>query len=132
MAKIKTIEDFFEQREGQYSNLLQTIHRFVIVTLPEVEVQFKWSCPLYFYKGAVCYLNIMAKGAVAYLAFNRGFELSNESGLLNTDGNTSMVKKINIDSVQHLQQNQEAIKETLLEAFYLNHTNPLVFWFPKK
>jgi hypothetical protein len=132
MAKLKTIEDFFEQQDGAYSQLLRTINQFVVATWPEVEVQFKWSCPLYYYKGSVCYLNIMAKGTTVYLAFNRGFELSNESGLLNTDGNTTMVKKINIASLENLQENQDAIRSTLLEAFYLNHTNPLVFWSSKK
>lgn len=123
----KNMDQFFDWQNGKYEQLLKAVHITVQNLLPGVQVKFQWGGPHYHWHGHLGYLSPHTKSAGVYLGFVRGFELSDSHGLLNTDGNTTMVKKLYIQDLKDLHDKQNIIRETLMEAALLNETSKAHF-----
>jgi hypothetical protein len=124
MAVPKTLEEFFEWKDGRYSTLLRLAHQLLLQIIPEFDVKFQWAGPHYYYKGHILYLNFDSKSASIYLSFIRGTELSNESGALVGEGQTSFVRKLFIHSLAELDGKRDLIRATVMEAIILAEAGP--------
>lgn len=124
MAIPKTLEEFFEWKDGRYSTLLRRAHQLLLQIVPEFDVKFQWAGPHYHYKGHIVYLNFDSKSASIYLSFIRGTELSNQGGSLVGEGQTSFVRKLFIHSLADLDAKRDLIRATVMEAIILAESGP--------
>ena len=116
----KSFDEFFDWQDGKYTILLKAVHGQVQHMLPGVTTKFQWGGPHYHYQGHLAYLAYHTASSAVYVAFIHGFQLSNAHGLLNNDGDTTMVKKLFIHDLPDLSAKLEILRETLIEAAMIN------------
>jgi hypothetical protein len=107
-------QDYIERREGQQREIMQYLHD-LLSTFPEITGRLNYGLPFYYRKRWVCYLNPTKDGQVE-LGFPRGWELSNEQGLLETKGR-KQVRSVTFAKVEDIPA--EALLEVIQEAILL-------------
>jgi hypothetical protein len=83
-----SIEAFMEGQPAEIRPLLYQLHG-LIASFPGVYGKIAYKIPFYYRKSWICYLNPLRGGGVE-LAFTRGNELHDESGLLEARGRTQV------------------------------------------
>jgi len=109
------INEFIAQFEGQQKLILKKLHN-LISSYPRITAKIRYKIPFYYQKSWICYLNPVKYGGIE-LAFPRGNELSNSSGILDDKGR----KQVRGIEYRHLIEiDQAAIDEILQEALLLD------------
>ncbi|MEQ9036385.1 MAG: DUF1801 domain-containing protein [Gracilimonas sp.] len=92
----------------------------LLTSFPTVSSAIKYRIPFYDQKTWVCYLNPLKNGKVS-LCFLRGYELSNEQGLLESKGR-KQVLSVDFGSVDEIPK--DTIREIINEALFLDEAVP--------
>jgi hypothetical protein len=111
------IEEFVLDQAPYKQAIFKRIHNIVMNEAPNIEARFRFGIPFYDYLGWMCYMKSDRKGNGVYIAFIRGFELSNEQGLLEANGRTQ-IKSITYFDVKEIKE--EPLREIIQEALLLN------------
>ena len=93
------------------------LRSIILNTADGIEEKFSFKIPFYYYYGWMCYTTIERKTDSVYIAFLRGFELSDEQGILEEKGRT-MVKSITYTHVKEI--DEDVLLNILHEALLLN------------
>ena len=95
--------------------ILERLQHIILASAPQLEEKLSYRVPFYYYLGRLCYLNPHRRGVD--IGFCRGFELSNEQGLLAAKDRTE-VKTITYGTVAAIAE--KPLREILQEALLLN------------
>lgn len=113
------VQDFIYGHEGAQREVLLYFHN-LLTSFPGVTASIKYRIPFYNQKTWVCYLNPQKNGTVS-LCFIRGYELSNEQGLLESKAR-KQVMSVDFGSVEEIPEQE--IREIINEALFLDETVP--------
>lgn len=113
------VEDFILEQDHQTRQILNHLHQ-LISSYPDIIPKICYKIPFYYRKSWICYLNPLQSGKVE-LAFPRGNELSNEQGLLQSNGR-KQVYGVAISSVVEIPE--RIIHEIIQEAIILDQEIP--------
>lgn len=97
--------------------LYHKLRTIILSCADSIEEKMRYGIPFFDYYGWFCYLSPYKKDKGVYIAFLRGFELSNEQGILEA-GDRKMVKTITYTSIKDI--NEEVLLEIIHEALWLN------------
>jgi len=112
---LNPLEQYFLNQKEPLQSVLLYLRQVIKETLPEVEEQYKYKIPFYYYQGkSLCYLNILKNTNYVDLAFVNGFKLSNKQGLLKAGRGRKMVKSITYSNLESV--DVAILKEILVEA----------------
>jgi hypothetical protein len=110
-------EEYILSQPENYQPIFRRIRNIILNTAPGIEEKIRYGIPFFDYFGWMCYLSPLKNNKGVYIAFLRGFELSNEQGILETNGRV-MVKSI---TYTHAKQIDETpLREIIQEALLLN------------
>ncbi len=113
------VESFVYRYEGQQREIMLYFYQ-LLSEQPGVIAKISFGIPFFNRKSWVCYLNPKKDGSVE-LAFTRGNELSNHSGLLKA-GNRKLVRGIVFNSLKDIPFDE--INEIIQEALLLDEKVP--------
>lgn len=113
------VEDFIFGKEGLQQEGLLFFHDLFYNSL-DLQPKIRYKIPFYYKKSWIFYLNPIKDHSID-LAFIRGNELSNSSGLLETKGR-KQIKSITFQKIDDLPM--EALMEVIQEAILLDETVP--------
>lgn len=112
-------EDFILRHEGNQKEVMLYFHN-LLTSFPTVSPALKYRIPFYDQNTWFCYLNPLNNGKVS-LCFLRGYELSNEQGLLESKGR-KQVLSVDFGTVDEIPK--DTIREIINEALFLDETVP--------
>ena len=122
-----TVEEYIANRSPAIQPLLIQLRRLILDSSPQMYEKISWGIPFFYCKGHVCYLNSPKSGPERVeLAFLRGFELSDEAGLLRDQGRKT-VKSITFTAGQRFagqSVDDVRIRQYVQEAVLLNELAP--------
>jgi hypothetical protein len=95
--------------------ILSRLQQLILASAPQLEEKLSYRIPFYYYFGRLCYLNPHRQGVD--IGFCRGFELSNEQGLLEAKDRKE-VKTITYRTPDVIAE--RPLREILQEALLLN------------
>ncbi len=113
------VEDYIYSREDNQQELLFYFHN-LLTSFPGVTSKIRFRIPFYYQKTWVCYLNPLKNSGIS-LCFLRGYELSNEQGLLESKGR-KQVTSIDFSSVDDIPEKE--VREIINEALLLDEMVP--------
>lgn len=116
---MKEVEDYIYSFEDERKNVLLYFHE-LLTSFPTVTCKIRYKIPFYYQNTWVCYLNPVKPNKIA-LCFLRGYELSNEQGLLESK-ERKHVSSVEFSSVDEIPKT--AIREIINEALFLDETVP--------
>lgn len=116
---MQTLEGFINSFEGDQHELLHYFHD-LLISFPGVSYKIRYKIPFYDQNTWVCYLNPVKPNKIA-LCFLRGYELSNEQGILESKGR-KQVLSIEFSTVDEIPKKE--IYEIIKEALFLDETVP--------
>ncbi|HBX67365.1 MAG: hypothetical protein CL670_02200 [Balneola sp.] len=116
---MSVVLNFIESHEGNQREVMLYFHN-LLTAYPTVTASIKYRIPFYDQKTWVCYLSPLKNGKVS-LSFIRGYELSNEQGLLESKGR-KQVLSVDFEKVDEIPKN--TIREVINEALFLDETIP--------
>jgi hypothetical protein len=94
------------------------LHQRLLELVPGVELATKWGVPFYQFHGNLAYLNWDKPQQQLYLAFYKGNQLPDPHGLLRSDRDVSMVRKVYLPDVATV--HHQAFAELIQHAVDLN------------
>lgn len=113
------VKNFIFRHEENQREVMLYFHN-LLTSFPTVSSAIKYRIPFYDQKTWVCYLNPLKNGKVS-LCFLRGYELSNEQGLLESKGR-KQVLSVDFGTVEEIPK--DTIREIINEALFLDETVP--------
>jgi hypothetical protein len=116
---LSSVLNFIHSHEGNQQEVMLYFHS-LLTEFPTVRAVIKYKIPFYDQNTWVCYLNPLKNDKVS-LCFLRGYELSNEQGLLESKGR-KQVLSIDFGSVEEIPKT--AIREIINEALFLDEAVP--------
>ncbi len=116
--KSKSIEYYIAKQATEVTQLMYFIREVILDAHPALTESMKYGVPFYSLKRNICYLTHNKKDGV-YIGFIQGRKLSNEQGLLISDGR-KQVKILQFESLKDAQQKTSLLNEVLNEAFILD------------
>ncbi len=114
-----SVEDFIYRHEGNQREVMLYFHD-LLTSFPTVTSAIKYRIPFYDQNTWVCYLNPLKNDKVS-LCFIRGYELSNEQGILESKGR-KQVLSVDFGCIDEIPK--DAIREIINEALFLDETVP--------
>ncbi len=111
------ITDYILRQSPNQQAILKRLRSIILNATDGIEEKFSFKIPFYYYYGWMCYTTIERKTDKVYIAFIRGFELSDEQGILEAKGRT-MVKSITYANAKEV--DEEILLPILHEAMLLN------------
>ena len=121
----REVEVFILEQETLIRRTLLCLHQ-LLMTYPGVTAKIAYRIPFYYRKSWICYLNPIKEGCVE-LAFTRGNELMDESGLLESRGR-SQVSGIQYNNPSEI--DPARLNPILQQAILIDGTSP--YRSPKK
>jgi len=82
MNKYNSIENFIESQEHVISALLNQLRNLILNAHPKMRERFLFNTAMFGIKNELCYFVILNKNIGIEVGFHRGFQMSNERGLL--------------------------------------------------
>ena len=116
---MQTVEDYIYGFEGDQQEVLLYFHD-VLTSFPAVTTKIRYKIPFYYQNTWVCYLNPVKPDKIA-ICFLRGYEMSNEQGLLESKGR-KQVLSAEFASVDEIPK--KLMNEIINEALFLDETVP--------
>ncbi|MEM9858188.1 MAG: DUF1801 domain-containing protein [Bacteroidota bacterium] len=113
------VEEFIHSYEGNQGRVLSYLHHILAKEL-ELLPKIRFRIPFYYRRSWICYLNPTKRATIEF-CFLRGNELSNEQGLLNTNGR-KQVAGIEIETLTNLPESE--LREVIHEALLLDEMVP--------
>lgn len=116
MSKVET---YISRQSDRQQSVLLWLHGY-LTSFPSVSATIRYGIPFYDQTTWVCYLSALKNSHVS-LSFVRGYELSNEQGVLKSKGRKQILSA-EFESLESIPK--QAIKEIINEALILDETLP--------
>ncbi|MEM8565906.1 MAG: DUF1801 domain-containing protein [Bacteroidota bacterium] len=113
------VDGFIERYDGEQRKILSHLHSILANEL-ELLPKIRFKVPFYYRRSWICYLNPTKRHSIEF-CFLRGNELSNEQGLLKSNGR-KQVYGLEIDELSGLPEAQ--LREVIHEALILDDSVP--------
>lgn len=110
-------EEYIISQPEHLQPLFKKLRSVVLHAADSIDEKIRFGIPFFDYYGWFCYLSPYKKDRGVYIAFLRGFELSNEQGILEA-GDRKMVKTITYTYVKDIEE--QVLTEIIQEALWLN------------
>ena len=97
---MKPVELYILNQPEPYRSILLHVQAVIELTLPDIQLQFKYKIPFYYYQGKpFVYLNATHKRGYVDVAFIKGYQLKLHQNCL--DGATrTLVKSLHYESLE--------------------------------
>ena len=115
----REVEGFILEQEPLTRRTLLGLHQ-LLMTYPGITAKIAYRIPFYYRRSRICYLNPLKGGGVE-LAFTRGNELMDESGMLESRGR-AQVSGIRYNSPADI--DTDGLNPLLQQAILLDETVP--------
>lgn len=122
MKKYISIEDFIENQEENIRELLWQIRQTILNAHPKMRERFLFNTAMFGVKKELCYFGIIKKNIGIEIGFHRGFQLSNEQGLLESK-KRQYIHGITFKDLVDFKEKGLAFNEILQEAIILDEIN---------
>ncbi len=119
MKKYLSFEDFAQNQDSELGELLWTIRGTILNAHPRMKEKILYGMPMYAVKKEICYFGIIRKKTGIEIGFHRGFQLANETGILDPK-NRKYIAGITFKDVADFKQKRIIFIETLQEAIILD------------
>ena len=122
MKKYTSVDEFIDYQLTHLQQLMQRIRILVLNAHPKMREHLEINTPMFKVKQDVCYFGKVHPVKGLELCFLRGFQLSNEQGLLDAKGR-KYIHGITLVDINDLKSKEEAFLEILNEALILDEIN---------
>ncbi|CAH0995278.1 hypothetical protein EMA8858_01398 [Emticicia aquatica] len=122
MMKYISIDDFIESQEPEISSLLWQIRETILNAHPKMKERFLFNTAMFGIKNELCYFVIIKKNKGVEIGFHRGFQLSNEQGLLESK-KRMYIHGITFKNLEDFREKEASFNEILQEAIILDDIN---------
>jgi uncharacterized protein YdhG (YjbR/CyaY superfamily) len=122
MKKYISSEDFIESQDPEIKQLLWQIRHTILNAHPKMRERILFGVPMFAVKKELCYFGVMKKNNGIEIGFHRGFQMSNEHGLLDAKKRTT-ITGITFKNVEDFQKKALIFNEILQEAIILDEIN---------
>lgn len=119
MKKYISVDDFIENQDPEIRPLLWQLRQFILKSHPKMRERILFGMPMFAVKKEICYFGIISKKNSIEIGFHRGFQLSNEQGILENK-NRKYICGITFKNVEDFQNNAIIFDEILQEAIILD------------
>jgi hypothetical protein len=122
MNKYNSIENFIESQEHVISALLNQLRNLILNAHPKMRERFMFNTAMFGIKNELCYFVVLNKNKGIEVGFHRGFQISNERGLLESK-KRKFIHGITFKDLEDLKNKEASFKEILQEAIILDEIN---------
>ena len=122
MNKYISIVDFIENQEPFISALMNQLRNLILNTHPKMRERFLFNTAMFGVKNELCYFVVLNKNKGIEVGFHRGFQMSNEQGLLESK-KRKFIHGITFIDQKDLKNKETIFKEILQEAIILDEIN---------
>ena len=113
-----SVEDYIVSLENENQKKLILFFHSRFKQYPTVTPKIRFKIPFYYQKTWVCYINPVKPNGIE-ICFIRGFELSNEQGILDAK-KRNMIKGVTFFDIE--KNTVRAVEEIFIEALELERT----------
>lgn len=114
-----TVEDIIYQQEGAQQELMLYLHKLLLDEF-NLTAKITFGNPCYYLNSWICYLKPTKKGKVEF-AFMRGNELSNQQGILKSNGRKQL-RSVEFETIKEIPLQE--LTQIMQEAILLDETIP--------
>lgn len=122
MNKYISIEDFIESQELVISALLYQLRETILHAHPKMTERFMFNTAMFGVKNELCYFVVLNKNKGVEVGFHRGFQMSNEQGLLESK-KRKFIHGVTLKDLDDFKKKETPFKEILQEAIILDEIN---------
>lgn len=122
MQKYLSSEEFIENQAPEIRSLLWQIHHTILNAHPKMRDRISFGIPMFCVKKEICYFGIIKAKKGVEIGFHRGYQLSNEQGILE-DKKRKYIHGVTFKDLNDFQEKEEAFNEVLQEAIILDEIN---------
>lgn len=122
MNKYISIEDFIESQEESIKVLLWQLRSTILKSHPKMTERFLFNTAMFGVKNELCYFVVLKKNTGIEVGFHRGFQLSNEQGLLDSK-KRKFIHGVTFKDLDDFKNKEASFKEILQEAIILDDIN---------
>ncbi|GAB2619274.1 hypothetical protein GCM10027035_14360 [Emticicia sediminis] len=122
MNKYISIEDFIESQELVISALLYQLRETILHAHPKMTERFMFNTAMFGVKNELCYFVVLNKNKGVEIGFHRGFQMSNEQGLLESK-KRKFIHGVTLKDLDDFKNKEAPFKEILQEAIILDEIN---------
>ncbi|WP_305952497.1 DUF1801 domain-containing protein [Emticicia oligotrophica] len=122
MNKYISIEDFIESQELVISALLYQLRETILHAHPKMTERFMFNTAMFGVKNELCYFVVLNKNKGIEVGFHRGFQMSNEQGLLESK-KRKFIHGVTLKDLDDFKKKEAPFKEILQEAIILDEIN---------
>ncbi len=122
MNKYISIEDFIESQELVISALLYQLRKTILHAHPKMTERFMFNTAMFGVKNELCYFVVLNKNKGVEVGFHRGFQMSNEQGLLESK-KRKFIHGVTLKDLDDFKNKEASFKEILQEAIILDDIN---------
>ena len=122
MYKYISIEDFIESQEPVNTALMNQLRNLILNAHPKMRERFLFNTAMFGVKNELCYFVVLNKNKGIEVGFHRGFQMSNEQGLLESK-KRKFIHGITLKDLEDLKNKEAIFKEILQEAIILDEIN---------
>jgi hypothetical protein len=119
MNKYISIEDFIESQDPLISSLINKLRNLILNAHPKMRERFLFNTVMFGVKNELCYFVVLNKNIGIEVGFHRGFQMSNEQGLLESK-KRKFIHGITFKDLEDLKNREAIFKEILQEAIILD------------
>ena len=122
MNKNISIEDFIESQESTISALMNQLRVTILNAHPKMTERFMFNTAMFGVKNELCYFVVLKKNTGIEVGFHRGFQMSNEQGLLESK-KRKFIHGVTLRDSEDFKNKEASFKEILQEAIILDDMN---------
>lgn len=122
MTKYISIEDFIESQIPVISALMYHLRNTILHAHPKMTERFLFNTAMFGVKNELCYFVVLKKNTGIEVGFHRGFQLSNEQGLLDSK-KRKFIHGVTFKDLEDFKNKEASFKEILQEAIILDDIN---------
>ncbi len=122
MNKYHSIEDFIESQDPIITALLYQLRSTILNAHPKMTERFMFNTAMFGVKHELCYLVVLNKNKGVEVGFHRGFQMSNEQGLLESK-KRKFIHGVTFKDIDDFKNKEASFKEILQEAIILDEVN---------
>lgn len=122
MNKYISIEDLIESQVPEIRSLLWILRETILKAHPKMKERFLFNTAMFGVKNELCYFVIKKHNTGVEIGFHRGFQMSNEQGLLEAR-KRQYIQSISFKNADNLREKLTIFNEILQEAIILDEIN---------
>lgn len=112
-----TVPGFISSYDAPQSEIMTILRARIHDLGPHVQEKISYKIPFFHFYGPLCYLSPKSEGVD--LAFTKGHQLEDESGLLQSGGRKQVASRT-FYSVAEVEEHEDSIRQLLNQAAILN------------